>query len=147
MIRNVGLRVFNRVDAHCRLSLRGKGWAACKGTTEMAFTVDWTGKSGTTYKYWSLTNITAAGIQAMEGNYVFARRLPNGNLVPLYFGEAGDLQARIPNHERWLQAFHLGATHVMAHSTPAGERARRAEERDLVQYWNPPLNVQQREIG
>jgi hypothetical protein len=113
----------------------------------MSFIIDWIGKSGTSYRYWSLENITAAGIQAVAGNYVFAKQLPNGNLVPLYFGVADDLQARIPNHERWAEAVRLGATHVMAHSTPAGEQARLVEERDLIQYWNPPLNMQHRVTG
>jgi hypothetical protein len=113
----------------------------------MSFTVDWMGQSGTSYRYWSLDNITAAGILAVEGNYVFAKQLPNGNFVPLYFGVADDLRARIPGHEKWVEALLLGATHVMGHSTPAGEPARLAEERDLIQYWHPPLNVQHRQIG
>ncbi len=113
----------------------------------MSFTIDWIGKSGTSYRYWSLDNITAAGIQAVAGNYMFVKQLPNGNFVPLYFGVADDLQARIPNHERWLEAARLGATYVMAHSTPAGEQSRLAEERDLIQYWNPPLNTQHRVAG
>jgi hypothetical protein len=113
----------------------------------MSFTVNFTGKSGTLYRYWNLENITVAGVRALGGNYVFAKQLPTGNFMPLYFGVADDLQARIPNHERWAEACQLGATHVLAHTTPAGEQARLGEERDLIQYWNPPLNIQHRSVG
>lgn len=110
----------------------------------MSFTVDWVGKSGRTYRYWNLEDTTAAGIQAVGGNYVIAKQTTPGHYVPLYFGEAGDLKARIPTHEQLPEAIKLGATHVMAHSTPSGVQARLDEERDLIGYWNPPLNVQHR---
>jgi hypothetical protein len=113
----------------------------------MAQTIDWAGKSGKLYTYWFMSGLTAAGIKAEAGNYVFAKQLPNGNFVPLYFGEAEVLNTRIPGHERWGDAVNLGATHVMGHTTPGGAQARLAEERDLIQFWNPPLNTQHRSVG
>jgi hypothetical protein len=113
----------------------------------MEFAVDFMGKSGMTYRYWNLINATTAGIQAVGGNYVFAKQLQDGTYLPLYFGEAGDLQARIPSHERLAEAVRLGATHILAHTTQGGDAARLAEERDLIQYWNPPLNTQHRVTG
>jgi hypothetical protein len=109
--------------------------------------IDWPGKSGETYRYWFLDDTTAHGINAVAGNYAFVKHLPSGKFVPLYFGESEDLQDRIPGHELWREALRLGATHVMAHTTPAGEQARLDEERDLIQRWNPPLNVQHRTTG
>lgn len=110
--------------------------------------VDWQGQSGTSYRYWFVSSPhVASGINAVGGNYAFVRRLPNGNFVPLYFGQADDLQARIPNHERFDNALRAGATHVMAHTTPAGEQARLNEERDLIQKWNPVLNTQHRKTS
>jgi hypothetical protein len=110
--------------------------------------VDWPGLSGTKYRYWVLENPrNAAGIQAVGGNYVFVKKLPNGNYVPIYFGVADNLKDRIPNHDRFDDAIRAGATHVMTHTTPAGETARIAEERDLIQQWNPPLNVHHRTTG
>jgi hypothetical protein len=35
----------------------------------------------------------------------------------------------------------------MGHTTPAGEQARLAEERDLIERWNAPLNKQHRTTG
>jgi hypothetical protein len=113
----------------------------------MTDTIDWNGKSGTAYRYWFLARMTADGILAVGGNYCFAMRLANGNFTPLYFGESENLQTRLPSHDRWDEAKRLGATHVWAHSTPAGASARAAEEQDLIQYWNPPLNVQHRKVS
>jgi hypothetical protein len=100
--------------------------------------VDWPGLSGTKYRYWVLENPRDAA---------FVKKLPNGNYVPIYFGVADSLRDRIPNHERFDDAIRAGATHVMTHTTPAGEAARIAEERDLIQQWNPPLNVHHRTTG
>ncbi len=110
-------------------------------------TIDWNGASGKSYRYWFLTDTTAAGIQAVGGNYAFVKQLPNGNFLPLYFGQAEDLQVRIPGHERWDEAKRAGAIHVMAHTAPAGEQARLAEERDLIQQWNPILNTHHRQVS
>ena len=112
----------------------------------MADWVDWPGKTGN-YRYWFIENPTAAGIVAAGGNYMFVKRLPNGNWLPVYIGQADDLKARIPTHERWADARRAGATHVMAHTKPAGEQARLDEERDLIAYWSPQLNTHHRPTG
>jgi hypothetical protein len=109
--------------------------------------VDWVGKSGKTYRYWGLSNMTAAGIQAVPGNYAFVKQLPNGNFLPLYFGQAINLQDRIPTHDRWEDARRLGVTHMMAHTTQGGEQVRLDEERDLIQQWNPPMNIHHRQVS
>ena len=109
--------------------------------------IDWLGQSGRTYRYFFLRSPTAEGIKALAGNYAFVMQLPDGRYRPLYFGEAENLQERIPGHERWAEALRAGATHVMAHATQVGERARCDEERDLIQQWNPALNVQHRTTG
>jgi hypothetical protein len=114
----------------------------------MSDTIDWIGQSGATYRYWFLPNPkVAAAIKDEGGNYAFVKQLPNGNFVPLYFGKADSLRARLPSHECWPEATRLGVTHVMTHTTPAGDAARSAEERDLIQRWNPPMNVQHRTTG
>jgi hypothetical protein len=64
--------------------------------------VDWTGHTGTKYRYWVLENPrNAAGIQDVGGNYAFVKRLPTGNYIPIYFGVADSLRDRISNHERF----------------------------------------------
>lgn len=113
----------------------------------MADTVEWKGRSGKAYKYWFLASLAADGIKSEPGNYAFVKLLPNGNYTPLYFGVAADLRNRLPSHEVWPEARRLGATHVMGHTTQGGEQVRLDEERDLIAYWNPPLNTQHRTTG
>ena len=113
----------------------------------MSETIDWSGQSGKTYRYFVLANLEPASIVDEGGNYVFAKRLANGNYVPLYFGIAKSLRERLPKHEVWPDAKRIGATYVMGHTTPSGESARLDEERDLIQYWNPALNTQHRTTG
>jgi hypothetical protein len=110
--------------------------------------IDWNGATGAAYRYWFLeTPKSPSSIKDEGGNYAFVKQLSNGTFVPLYFGVADSLRNRIPNHDRWNDALRAGATHVMAHTTQAGEAARIAEERDLIRGWNPPLNVHHRTTG
>jgi len=78
----------------------------------MADYIDWAGKSGSSYRYWFLASLSAEKIKAEAGNYIFAKRLPNGNYSPLYIGQAENLKARLPNHDRWGDAKRAGATHT-----------------------------------
>lgn len=112
----------------------------------MADYIDWPGQSGQTYRYWFMQR-TANGIKAEGGNYMFLRQLPNGRYLPVYIGQADNLQQRVPNHDRWDEAVKAGATHVVGHTTPGGERARLAEERDLIQHWGPVLNTQHKKAS
>lgn len=107
--------------------------------------IDWFGQSGNTYRYWFLASLEASAVQAVAGNYMFAKRLPNGNFLPIYIGETEDLRARLSNHERWADAIRAGATHAMGHTTPTGEAPRKAEERDLIAKWQPVLNTHHKE--
>jgi hypothetical protein len=107
--------------------------------------IDWIGKSGRTYRY-AFVNMNLP-FNNVGGNYAFVKQLENGNFSPFYFGESGDLSQRMPGHEVWARAIRLGATHAMAHATPGGYMDRLAEEQDLIQLWNPPLNTQHRTTG
>lgn len=105
----------------------------------MADYIDWPGKSGKIYRYWFLASLSAEAIKNDGGNYMFVKRIQSG-FVPVYIGQADSLKARLPSHDRWADAKKAGATHVMTHTTPAGEAARLAEERDLIQNWDPECN-------
>ena len=108
----------------------------------MADHIDWPGQSGRTYRYWFLN--MSGGIKAEPGNYMFVKELANYQFVPVYIGQASDLSARLPNHERWADAKRAGATHVMAH-TNSNEKARTDEEQDLIARWQPVLNTHHKE--
>jgi hypothetical protein len=109
--------------------------------------LDCSGRSGRIYRYFLIKNPTVFGVSAKAGNYCFAVVQSSGLYLPVYFGVADDLSVRLPNHERLPEARLLGRVSVWAHTTQDGDLARRAEERDLIQYWNPILNVQHRTVG
>jgi hypothetical protein len=109
--------------------------------------IDWPGASGKSYRYWFVENSTQAGLKSEGGNYAFVKQRPDRSFIPSYFGESGNLSDRVPGHPSWVEAKQLGATHIMAHTTPAGEQARRDEEQDLIAHWNPPLNKKHRTVG
>ena len=50
----------------------------------------------------------------VPGLYIFAGRNSEGQWFPLYVGQTESLAARLPNHEKMLEAVQLGATHIHA---------------------------------
>lgn len=77
----------------------------------------------------------------VAGVYIFAGVNSEGKWSPLYIGQAESLAARLPTHERWLEAVRLGATHV--HAMTVTNAALRVEiESNLIQSYQPRLNVQ-----
>jgi hypothetical protein len=112
----------------------------------MSWTIDFTGNSGSGYRYWNI-DLRVETLQSVPGNYAFLKQTASNSYIPLYFGQADNLSDRLRNHERWPDAVRAGATVIVAHTTPAGESARLSEERDLIVRWNPPLNVHHRTTG
>ena len=106
--------------------------------------IDWPGQSGHAYRYWFA--VFNDSFKDEGGNYMFVRPAANGYL-PVYIGQADSLKSRLPNHERLADAKRAGATLAMCHTTPAGEQARLAEERDLIQKWRPALNTQHQKVS
>ena len=74
--------------------------------------------------------------------YIFAQR---GGLMrlwtALYVGQTESLAARLPTHERWLEATRLGATHIHVRVEPLA-MLRAEMEQQLIQTYQPRLNVQ-----
>lgn len=89
-------------------------------------------------------NLHNANWRAVAGLYIFAAKNSEGKWFPLYIGQAESLAARLPTHERWQEALRLGATHV--HARVVLEEAARCEvERQLIQAYQPRLNVHHRQ--
>jgi hypothetical protein len=67
----------------------------------------------------------------------------NSDGWPKYIGKTNDLVVRNPgpSHEKWSEAAGFGATRVLAVVVPT-EVARLAMEKDLIQAYQPPANVQ-----
>lgn len=99
------------------------------------------GASGTRYDYFSTPPDPVW--KKAPGNYIFVKQTGSAWIV-LYAGQCQDFSLRIPNHDRWDAAVALGITHVFSHVGNANEDVRKAEERDIIQGHNPPMNVQHR---
>jgi len=102
-------------------------------------TINWSGKSGTNYKYW----IYEIGNKFKEeaGNYIFAKETKPGYWKPVYIGQTVNLDERLENHEKETCAKRNGATHIHAHLNSKKED-RLSEEKDLIQKWQPTCNEQ-----
>ena len=94
----------------------------------------WGNYSFTVYNYYRNWD-SGAGV------YIFAGMDLVGEWRALYVGSAESLATRIPNHERWQEAWRLGATHVHARLEPHG-LGRAMVEDQLIKEFQPPLNVQ-----
>ena len=78
----------------------------------------------------------------VAGLYIFAALDSAAEAwIPLWIGQALSFAERLPNHEKWPEAEMLGATHVHARVEP-DESRRLALEKELIQYYQPHLNVQ-----
>lgn len=106
----------------------------------MADTILWEGKSGKKYKYWIYP--IGQEFNAVPGNYIFAKQPKPNEWTPIYIGETSDLSERFDNHHAMACIKRNGATHIHVHRNDGGEKARRAEEADLISKWDPPCNRQ-----
>ena len=83
----------------------------------------------------------------VAGLYIFSGRVKDdqGTTVwrPFYIGQTQNFSKRLPTHEDWPEAQRLGATHVHA-MTMKNPEMRAEIERDLIQSYQPALNVQLR---
>lgn len=79
----------------------------------------------------------------VAGIYIFAGVNSQNQWAPYYIGQADSFQDRIPSHEKWDTAQSLGATHVHAMAVPL-EAMRDTIEEELIQAYQPPLNLQLR---
>ena len=101
----------------------------------MSDTATWRGYAFTIYPY------DTTGWNNVAGIYIFAGINRQDYWVPLYVGQCGSFQDRIPSHEKWDRAQSLGATHV--HAMVVSKQADRdLIEKDLIQSYQPPLNDQ-----
>jgi excinuclease UvrABC nuclease subunit len=100
---------------------------------------NWAGKSGKAYEY----HVYQIGTNFKEepGNYIFCKLNAAGQWVPQYIGQTKNLNHRLGDHEKEACAKRNGATHIHAHLNST-EASRLAEEKDLIEHYNPPCNTQ-----
>lgn len=101
-------------------------------------TIKWTGKSDRTYLHYVYP--IGYTFKQVPGNYIFAKETQPGRWTPIYAGETGDLSERFDNHHKMPCIRSQGPTHIHVHESSTNAIARRAEERDIIDRWNPPCN-------
>lgn len=102
-------------------------------------TIDWSGQSGTNYKYWIYPIGTS--FKDSPGNYIYSKETKPGYWSPVYIGQTNSLQNRLSNHEKESCSKRNGATHIHVHLS-GNETSRLNEEKDLVVKWKPTCNEQ-----
>ena len=102
-------------------------------------TIIWKGKSGNEYRY----DIYPINTQFnnVPANYVFMKKLENGNYTCIYFGITKDLSERFDNHHAMPCIKKNGATHVGIHQN-SKETDREKQESDLLASYNTVCNIQ-----
>ena len=111
-------------------------------------TCNWTGKSGTIYKYhiYELSE-TSQFDPTTTGNYIFARLNDKREWVAIYIGQ-GELKGRAADdHDGCITE--KGATHFHCHTAHL-EPTRLAEEQDLLANYTQaykPTGCNEREGG
>ncbi|TXT21074.1 MAG: hypothetical protein FD138_4110 [Planctomycetota bacterium] len=79
----------------------------------------------------------------LPGVYIFCGINHQQRWIAHYVGQTDSFAERLPNHERWLEARQLGATHV--HARVVSPMATRDQvERELIRGYQPRLNSQLR---
>jgi len=92
----------------------------------------WLGKSGKRYDYYGYPIPTKFNPN-QKGNYVYARKNPNGKWVPVFIGE-GDLREAQFNHPQAKCIAEKGATHIHVRVNPLDDE-RQAETRDMLEIY------------
>lgn len=105
----------------------------------MANTIHWQSPNGQNlefgvYQYQDQWNPVA-------GIYMFFRQELNNSYTPLYIGQAQNLKDRLAHHEQWRPAVQIGGSVVLAVAVPL-QANRDLFERQLIQHYQQPLNVQ-----
>lgn len=99
----------------------------------------WAGRSGRQYHYGIYPPDWRFGPR-QAGNYIYAVESDTSKLLPLYIGQTDDLDRRLSENDPTCNPF--GATHLCAHFNyyEYGAFGRLAEERDLIELWQPACN-------
>ena len=108
-------------------------------TTSTETTIQFTGKSGSQYKFWIYPLGTA--FKDSPGIYGWLKETAPGTFRPVYFGQTGSLRDRHGgDHHKEAEVKRNGATHICARVTSGTEAQRLAEEKDLIENYKPVCN-------
>lgn len=99
---------------------------------------------GYEFEIWSM--YVPWGDLDVGGVYIFAQADEHKGWKPLYVGITRNFRKRCSHHERWFDAFVLGATniHVRVEEQPS---MRATLERVIIAAYKAPLNKHHRFLG
>ena len=100
-------------------------------------TCAWTGESGQKYFYTRYSADTRW--KKVSANYICVRTVENTPYAK-YIGETGNLQERMPNHEKWPCCNRNGVNEIHINRGAKSAEERRIQEADLVAMYDPPCN-------
>lgn len=100
----------------------------------------WKDKSGIRHRFWIYPRGTKFN-EPCPGIYIYARETSPHKWIPIYIGQAENVNVRLTDQEQQKRVDQHGATHVHV-SIIAKEKSRLAIEKDLIQEWNPVCNMQ-----
>ena len=92
-------------------------------------TIEWSGTSGTVYKYTIYPLAIGSSFHPRPGNFILCREDEPRVFTALLVGETSDLSRRFPSID--------GATHVHTHTGWADAKSRQEEVRDIAAQWCP----------
>ena len=76
---------------------------------------------------------------AVSANHICAKTVGN-TAYAKYIGETGNLQERMPDHEKWPCCNRNGVNEIHINRDAISAEERRQQEADLVRSQNPPCN-------
>ena len=100
----------------------------------------WKDKSGIRHRFWIYPRGTKFN-KPCPGIYVYARETSPHKWIPIYIGQAENVNVRLTDQEQQERVDQHGATHIHV-SIIAQEKSRLTIEKDLIQQWNPVCNTQ-----
>ena len=100
-------------------------------------TCTWTGVSGRRYTYTRYSADTRW--IAVSANYICVHAVAN-QYFARYIGETGNLQERMPHHEKWPCCERNGVNEIHINMDAKSPEERRRQEADLVAQYDPQCN-------
>jgi hypothetical protein len=100
----------------------------------------WKDKSGSSHRFWIYPRGTKFN-EPCPGIYIYARKTSPHKWIPLYIGQAQNVNVRLTNHEQRECVDRNGATHIHV-SIISGKKSRLTIEKDLIEQWKPIGNTQ-----
>ena len=100
----------------------------------------WKDKSGSSHRFWIYPRGTKFN-EPCPGIYIYAKETSPHKWIPIYIGQAENVNVRLTNHEQRERVDQNGAAYIHV-SIITDEKSRLTLEKDLLEQWKPVCNTQ-----